>query len=185
MSLLPIADTYMRSPLSSGSQCDDSMKDSLSVALRHSRDAAQKVYDRRTANERKQRAIDLARRKAETADQEREAELCSEGTADADTEVEPGQFVALLEPESTLQRPRILLARVHSFLPDPQVQLLWYKALAPSLYGLEIDGVNWVESIDCLVPVTVKPARNKPGCFRLFTSLQEVYKAVHGGTRQT
>ena len=37
------------------------MKESLATALCHSKETAQKVYDRRTAKERKQLAIDLLR----------------------------------------------------------------------------------------------------------------------------
>ena len=41
------------------------MKDNLAACLRHSRQQAQKTYDRRTANERKTMALELARPKAE------------------------------------------------------------------------------------------------------------------------
>ena len=41
--------------------CDDSMKDSLAAALRHTREQAQRTYNRRTANEKKAAALELAR----------------------------------------------------------------------------------------------------------------------------
>lgn len=161
------------------------MKDSLAFALRHSREAAQNVYDRRTANERKQKAVEMARQKAESATAQDVQEQEPVESSDSETGLQPGQFVGLVEPDSSLQAPRILLARVHSFQPGRQASLLWYKHLGGSVYGLEVDGSQWLESIEALVAVTVKPAKNRPGCVRLFTSPRTVHKAIHGNLRQS
>ena len=40
--------------------CDDAVKDSIAPALRHSRREGEKTYDRRTCQEKKQAALDLA-----------------------------------------------------------------------------------------------------------------------------
>ena len=40
--------------------CDDALKDSIASALRHSRREGEKTYDRRTCQEKKQAALDLA-----------------------------------------------------------------------------------------------------------------------------
>lgn len=89
------------------------MKDSLAAALRHSREQAQGTYDRRTANERKAAALELARRKAE--------EEPAGPSVDPETsqpEIAVGEFVGLVAEDSTLQKPSIFLGRVQAFLPD-------------------------------------------------------------------
>ena len=164
------------------SECDDTMKDSLAAALRHSREQAQTTYDRRTANDKKKRALALTRRKAESEEgQEAEQEV---GEADGESEIVLADFVGLVEEESTLHKPSILLGRVHEFLPGNQVSLLWYKRGAGSLYSLHFDGTRWVEDLSALVPVSVKAAKSKPNCYRLCTSLRSIHKAVCGEYRR-
>ena len=93
--------------------------------------------------------------------------------------VRPGDFVGLAEEDSTLRSPKILIAQVHKVLGNGTVSLLWYKS-HKSLFKLELDGDHWLEDIDCLVPVNVRPVKNKPGYFRLENSLREVHRAIHG-----
>ena len=159
--------------------CDDSMKDSLAAALRHSREQAQRTYDRRTANEKKAAALELARRKAE----EPSAEEGSSNPDPTQPEVAVGQFVGLVAEDSTLQKPSIFLGRVQAFLPDDQVCLLWYRNVGGGVYSLQLDGSQWTESRQSLVPVEVAPAKGRPHAFRLRTSLRTIHKAVLDGGR--
>lgn len=164
----------------SRSDCDDTLKDSLAAALRHSREQAQNTYDRRTANEKKAAALDLARRKAEEGP-DRQAVGASDQPSEPDVGV--GQFVGLVGEESTLQKPCIFLGRVQALLPDGQVCLLWYKNVGGGVYSLEVDGSQWLESKDALVSVRVAAARGRLHSYRLMTSLRSIHKEVHGGGR--
>ena len=166
-------------PPSFPSGCDDRMKESLAAALRHSREQAQHTYDRRTANEKKAAALELARRKAEQPSAE-------EGPSEPEPsplEVAVGQFVGLVAEDSTLQKPSIFLGRVQAFLPDDQACLLWYKNIGGGVYSLQLDGTPWTESRQSLVPVEVAPAKGRPHAFRLRTSLRTIHKAVLDGGR--
>lgn len=162
------------------SDCTDQMKDSLAAALRHSREQAQSTYDRRTANQKKELALGLAQRTAEqggsgSAEQESQAP-----SGDGQAPHKLGDFVGLVEEDSTLQEPKILLGRIHAFLPEEQALLLWYKSMGAGVYCLQADGTQWVESLSALVPVSVKPAKGKPNGYRLTASLRTIHKAVHG-----
>ena len=159
------------------------MKDSLAAALRHTRQQAQSTYDRRTANEKKELALALAQRTAEQG---------GPGTLE-EPQVPPGDgqpqhglgdFVGLVEQDSTLREPKILIGRVHAFLPEDQALLLWYKSMGAGMYCLQADGSQWVESLSALVPVSVKPAKGKPNGYRLTTSLRTIHKAVHGSRQR-
>ena len=153
------------------------MKESLAAALRHSRQQAQSTYDRRTANQKKALALELARGRAEQSEQGEQASSDQDdGTASPH---KIGDFVGLVEEGSCLQQPKILLGRLHVFLPGGQASLLWYKCIGAGLYCLEVDGSQWVELVSSLVPVRVKPAKGKANCYRLCTSLRTIHKAVH------
>lgn len=154
------------------------MKDSLAAALRHSREQAQGTYDRRTANERKAAALELARRKAE--------EEPAGPSVDPETsqpEIAVGEFVGLVAEDSTLQKPSVFLGRVQAFLPDDQVCLLWYRNVGGGIYSLHVDGSQWTESKASLVPVEVAAAKKRPHAYRLRTSLRTIHKAVLDGAR--
>lgn len=154
------------------SDCTEQMKDSLAKALRHSREMAQNTYDRRTAVEKNTMAVSLARQAAE------QAEESTAGGEDEDA-IKVGDFVAVLEADSTIQQPRILLARVQAFLPERMAALLWFRSDGGSLYSLHLDGSCWRESLDCLVPVSVRAAKGRPHSYRLLTSARTVHKQVH------
>ncbi|CAH3168253.1 unnamed protein product, partial [Porites evermanni] len=166
----------------SQSECTDSMKDSLAAALRHSREQAQSTYDRRTASEKKAAALRLAREKAEEG-ADPEAPPATEQSSKP--EITVGQFVGLVTEDSTLQNPSIMLARVQAFLPDGQVSLLWYRNVGGGLYALEVDGSQWIESLDALVPVKVVAAKGRSHSYRLMTSVRTIHKAVHGVARHS
>jgi len=155
-------------------ECDDNMKDSLAAALRHSREQAQTTYDRRTANERKSAALELARRKAEE-----DAEP-SPGPSNRPQQPEfgIGDFVGLVAEDSTLQKPSVFLGRVQAFLGDDQVCLLWYKNVGGGIYSLQVDSSQWLESRESLVPVEVLAAKGREHAVRLRTSLRTIHKAV-------
>ena len=165
------------------SHCDDALKDSLAAALRHSRDQAQTTYDRRTAIEKRAAALELARRKAEEGpDQEA---LRHNKQPSEEPELAVGQFVGLVGEDSTLQKPSILLGRIQAFLPDHQACLLWYRHTGGGVYSLEVEGGEWLESRDALIPVSVAPAKGRPHAYRLRTSLRSIHKAVHHGRRDS
>ena len=160
------------------SDCDDAMKDSLAVALRHSREQAQSTYDRRTANQKKAPAVQFARRKAEAVmEEEHDGAEQRPGSGDQ-SDVSVGDFVGLVMEDSTLKDPSVLVGRVQELLPANQVSLLWYKHKGSGLYSLEVEGGRWTEDSSALVPITVKPARGKVDCYRLSTSLRTIHKAV-------
>ena len=159
------------------------MKDSLAAALRHSREQAQATYDRRTATERKAAALELARQKAE------EEPGCSKDTPappvsePSPSDIGTGDFVGLVAEDSTLQKPSIFLGRVQAFLPSDQVCLLWYRNVGGGIYSLQVDGNQWVESRESLVPVEVAAAKGRQHAYRLRTSLRTIHKAVLDGGR--
>ena len=160
------------------------MKDSLAACLRHSREQAQHTYDRRTANQKKTPALDLARRKAE------EEELVAGPMTRSlqlpeisEPEIDVGDFVGLVAEGSTLQKPSIFLGRVQAFLPEGQALLLWYRHTGGSNYAPDLDGEQWVESRESLVAVKVAAAKGSPYAMRLLTSVREIHKAVMGGER--
>lgn len=155
------------------------MKDSLAAALRHSKEQAQSTYDRRTANERKAAALELARRKAEQDD----STAAPSAPESRQSEITVGQFVGLVAEESTLQKPSVFLGRVQAFLPGDQVCLLWYRNVGGGVYSLQVDGSQWLESKDSLVPVEVGVAKGRPHSYRLRTSLRTIHKAVLDGGR--
>ena len=163
------------------SNCTDSLKESLASALRHSRNEAERTYDRRMAGERKAEAISLTRDFAEesvfdisarpgTSNQQVE-------TPQHDGEFQTGDFVGLIEESSTLSRPQILIGQIHSFPEAGKVSLLWYQC-KKNLYALKLDGTTWIEDKTCIVPVDMSHAKNKPGQYRLTTSLRSIHKAL-------
>ena len=166
------------------------MKDSLAAALQQT---AQTTYDRRTALDKKNAAVTLARQKAESVmgreggEEEEEREEGEEevevGGEKEGEKLHAGQFVGLVETGSTLNAPRVLIRRVHAFLPRKQDSLLWYKDQGRSSYGLYLDGKQWIEDINSLIPVKVQLVvrkQAKESAYHLCTSVRTIHKAVHG-----
>ena len=124
-------------------------------------------------------ALELARRKAEKPS----AEEGPSSPEPSQPEVAVGQFVGLVAEDSTLQKPSIFLGRLQAFLPDNQVCLLWYRNVGGGVYSLQLDGSQWTESRQLLMPVEVAPAKGRPHAFQLRTSLRMIHKAVLDGGR--
>lgn len=156
--------------------CTDSLKVSLASALRHSRKQAQTTYDRRTANQKKRLAVDLARDYAEGRLDEEEdatAEQPEEGCVD----VNRGDFVAVVTEESTYQNPKVFIGQVQS-IREREATLLYYKHIGTNLYKLELSGEEWKEGIDSLVPVQLQATKKRAGVYKLMTSTRTIHKAV-------
>lgn len=160
------------------------MKDSLAAALRHSREQAQSTYDRRTANEKKAAALELARQKAEEEPGSTETTPGPGRSQPSQPDIAAGDFVGLVAEDSSLQKPSIFLGRVQAFLPNDQVCLLWYRNIGGGIYSLQVDGSQWIESRETLVPVEVAAAKGRPHAYRLRTSLRTIHKAVLDGGRE-
>ena len=110
----------------------DALKASLASALRHSRDQAEKTYDWRMANKRKECAVRVTREYAQDIiSNPAMTETTHTSTASveppATTNTKPAQFVALIEDGSTLRSPKILISQVQSFLDNAKVSLLCTK----------------------------------------------------------
>lgn len=157
------------------SDCTDAMKDSLAAALRHSREQAQKTYDRRTANDRKAMAVQSARSFAEDRLDQGSEHAQPSGAGER---VKPGDFVGLVEEGSSLSSPKILLGQVQFMASPSEVSLLWYKRLRHDLYKLNLDGAQWKEEVASLVPVKVRAAKNLAGVYKLLTSTREIHKQI-------
>ena len=160
------------------SNCDDAMKDSLAVALRHSREQAQSTYDRRSVNQKKAAAFQFARSKAEAVMDQDENGAEKGPDSDKQSDVSVGDFVGLVTEDSTLKDPSVLVGRVQELLPGDQACLLWYKHKGGGLYSLEVEGGRWIEPLSALVSITVKPAKGKVDSYRLSTSLRTIHKEV-------
>ena len=158
--------------ISSDRDCTDALKTSLASALRHSRHEAERTYDRRMSNQRKEQALSVTRGFAEESLSEKQPAMSSQAR-----EFEIGEFVGLVEEGSALNKPLILIGQIQSFLEDGKVSLLWYTS-RKNLYSLNLDGNQWVEDMACLTAVTMNPARNQPGRFRLATSLRAIHKTL-------
>ena len=130
-------------------------------------------------------ALELARRKAEEGPADVEAAGPSHRPATAEAEISVGDFVGLVAEDSTLQKPSVFLGRVQAFLPKDQVVLLWYRNSGGAIYTPDLDGDQWVESKESLVPVKVAPAKGRAYGQRLQTSLRTIHKAVMDGAQES
>ena len=134
------------------------------------------------SNQKKDQAVCLARQYAEERILNPEASQPAQSDTvhvqrTTNSGIKVGDFVGLVEEGSTLNNPKVLIGQVHSMLPNGKASLLWYKAYK-NLFKLELDGQQWLEDLECLVPVTMTPVRNKPACYRLSNSLRSIHKAV-------
>lgn len=158
--------------------CTDALKASLAAALRHSRQQAQRTYDRRTANDRKRLAVDLARDYAEDRLDEGSDGGQAQPQSSDDCPFKAGDFVAVVEEDSRLNCPKVLIGQIHSLGQEGEVSLLWYKNVSKNFYRLQHGSGQWRESVDSLVPVTVKVPKNRPGLYQLCTSPRQIHKVV-------
>jgi hypothetical protein len=135
------------------------------------------------ANQRKEQAVSVAREYAQDI-------ILNPGTTEStdtshtlrvqppvNTNIKVAQFVALIEEGSTLGSPKILVGQVHALLPDGRVSLLWYKS-HKNFFKLELDGEQWIEHVNCLLPVSMRPVKNRPGIYRLVKSLRSIHRSL-------
>ncbi|XP_068737978.1 uncharacterized protein [Montipora capricornis] len=158
--------------------CTDSLKVSLASALRHSRKQAQDTYDRRTANQKKRMAVDLARDYAEGRLDEGERATDGE-PEEGDETVNRGDFVAVVSEESTYMKPVVYIGQVKS-IRQKEATLLCYKHIGTNLYKLELSVEEWKEGIDSLVPVELQGTKKRAGVYKLVASTRTIHKAVKG-----
>ena len=125
--------------------------------------------------------LELARRKAEEGPADVKVAGPSHHQATDEPEIRVEDFVGLVAEDSTLRQPSIFLGRVQAFLPEDQVLLLWFRNTGGGIYTPHLDGDQWVESKESLVPVEVAPAKGCPYGQCLKTSLRTIHKAVMDG----
>ena len=158
------------------------MKESIAIAMRHSKREAERTYDRRTSVERKRQALSFAHRQINRFenDEENEDDEEQRSVPEAATPFELGQFVGCVRDASTLAKPKILLGRMLR-KDNRGIQLLWYRNLkgrkAKNLYKLCLDGDEWIEKPESLLPVTVAP-NGEIDTVLLKTDTKEIHKAV-------
>ncbi|KAJ7382969.1 hypothetical protein OS493_031746 [Desmophyllum pertusum] len=129
----------------------------LTGKMKHS-----KTYDKRTANQRKELAVTLAR---DYAEEEFEDGAEQGPIHPPDNCVfKPGDFVGCIEESSTLNSPKVLIGQVHSLRGNGDVSLLWHRKIAAGLYSLELDGEEWLEAKESLTAVSLRAARIVQAC---------------------
>jgi hypothetical protein len=97
--------------------------------------------------------------------------------------------VAVVEKESTVSKPLVLVGRIQHYDQSGKggVLLVWYKKTPqPNTYALELDGQIWWESVDSLNgPIKMRPNKMKgPEHYTMMTSLRTIHKAVMGNSRK-
>ena len=148
------------------SDCTDHLKDSLAASMRHSRQQAEKTYDRRTKCQRKRSALALAEELADSAtdsatDQTTTDPTPSTSGASAAKKFSPGEFVAILGEGSLLSKPNVQIGQIQYYISSEQVELLWYKKRNSNAYSLELDSKEWIEADEDLMKVTMTPKRGR------------------------
>lgn len=157
------------------------MKDSLAASLRHSREQAQLTYDRRTHNDKKAAAMELARTVAEDfadAGGSSSQAAASPPAAAKERKLKPGDFVACVQEGSTLSKPLIFVGRVQFYVSEGVVSLLWYSRKTANGFCAEFDGEHWTEREACLAPVEMSRMKGKSGFLSLCTSTRSIHKAL-------
>jgi hypothetical protein len=91
-----------------------------------------------------------------------------------------GSFVGLIEEDSTLSEPRVMIGQIQEFLEDScQAKLLWYTETSKSgQFRFQYEPEPWLEDVITLYPVKMSPVKNRPGLFRLNTSLRSIHRAL-------
>lgn len=90
-----------------------------------------------------------------------------------------GDFVGLIEEDSTLAQPQVLIAQIQSFQTDNQANLLWYHmSNKQNEYTFQFEQQPWVESIESLHPVDMRPMKRRQGTYKLYTSHKAIHKAL-------
>ena len=157
------------------------LKASLDSVLCHSRDQAEKTYNRQTASQSKESAVHVARECAqEIISNPAMTKTMHNSTVCVQLPVTMNikltLFVELIEG-STLRSSKILFGQVHSFVDHGNVSLLQNKA-PKNFLKRKLDGEQWIEDVNCLVPMSMTLVRNKPGLSRLNNRFQSIHKSV-------
>lgn len=144
------------------------------------------MYDKRTSHQKKDQAVDFARDLAESSEHSaREEEPAGtsaiSNTKHTSTIIAPGGFVALVEKDSTLSNPKILIGRIsHYTKPGEEVALLHYENVKGSNnnYALTFDGSLWTEAVDSLVSVKMSKSKKVPDQYVLNVSKRSIHKEI-------
>ena len=153
------------------------------------------VYDRRTSGEKVKGAIahighETLRRLGEEEEEEEEDDEEEEDTTDTSPAFGVGDIVALVEPESTMTMPRILLAKVLRMEPKTKEVLLAHLRPVPPnaddddndddrpTFRLTVGRDTWTEDYAAVVyPIDVTYNR-KSRTYRLNTSAEEIHSCI-------
>ena len=168
--------------VSLNSMCNDSIKESIAAAMRHSKREAERTYDRRTGMERKRLALSFAQKQvSEIADSDEDSTMVT--SAKPALSLKIGEFVALACSDSTLQKPKILLGRI-THQSDESVNLLWYENLkdrkSQNLYRLCLDGKECKEQPESLTRVNVVSSTREGDTVILLTEPTEIHRSSFG-----
>lgn len=142
---------------------------------------AQAVYDRRTQNQKKSQAMALARSMAEEESSgctPCEGQLAST-SKQQQREFKPGQFVAVLQEESTLKSPVFFIGRILYYRNNSdEIELLWYKNVRGGDYKLTFEEIPWVEKEEKLTLVKMSPSKKLVDQYRLDTAPRTIHKTA-------
>lgn len=131
--------------------------------------------------EKKEEAVAYARELAESpcpGNSAAENDEAASGTS-VEPKISPGDFVAVVEEDSTLNNPKVLIGRVLYFKkPGDDAALLYYRNVKANNYVLAVDGSCWTENIDSLVSVEMLPSTKLPEQYILKTSRRAIHKQV-------
>jgi len=162
--------------------CTDSMKDSLASALRHTRKQAQVTYDRRTSNEKKARAVAMTTQYAQTSmDAIETRKQARDEPKSRSLDIHVGDFVGLIEEDSTMQNPKVLIGQIQCLIDvDNRASLLWYKHISSNQYTFQFQSEEWIENLEAMIPVTMKAIKQSPGAYKLSNTLRSIHKKLMG-----
>ena len=91
---------------------------------------------------------------------------------------EVGDFVGLVQSDSSLNEPKVSVAQIQSFHPNNQASLLGYTNTGrKGQYVFQFENKPWLESLDALHPIDMRPMKKRKGTFKLYTSPEKIHKA--------
>lgn len=131
--------------------------------------------------EKKNEAVEFTRNLAESprVNNSDENDQAPSNAIPPDSKFAPADFVAVVEADSTLNNPKILVGRVlHFTKPGEEVALLHYRNIKANNYVLAVDGSCWTESIGSLVSVRMCASSKLPDQYVLKTSRRAIHKQV-------
>jgi hypothetical protein len=127
--------------------------------------------------QRKSMACDFAMAESEAF--QRSKEPSTRADQSSSTGFKAGEFVAVVEDDSSFRSPKVLVGQVLQCLPEGEVSLLWFKRCEENgNYYLVIDGKQWIENQDSLIRVNMLPVKKQLGQFKLTNSPRSLHRAV-------